>query len=102
MPDRKVSMDVMVGRIDERTQIILDSLEKVENRLTVIEQQDCPHHPAMVREIANLRLNQETITKDSAIEDEKIRSMILVNSAKTSGIISVLALTLNYIFNMVK
>jgi hypothetical protein len=85
------SLEVMIGKLDERSIRTLEMMERFDVRMMRLEE-----------EITSLKVSQETIQSASNLEDEKIRSMVNVNSIKTSGLTTAVILLLQYIFTHLK
>ena len=110
MPDKSIlegSVKMMLGRIDERTQAlmesdknILKSLKTLESRMNNLESHECPLHDQLHTDVIQLKIDQEKIIKESAVADEKIKSDVRNNSIRTSGITTLVLIILNYIFGL--
>jgi hypothetical protein len=104
-----MKMQIMIGRIDERTQRtdeILDKIdtqfEKIDSRLARLESKECPNHSKLEKDITSLKINQGKIAADSQLSDEKIRSMVKINSVKVSGLTSIIIMGLGWILDHFK
>jgi FtsZ-binding cell division protein ZapB len=89
---------VMVERIDERTLHIMDSLDKLTMKVEKINDKN----DALAEEINCLKVHQETIQANSNLGDEKIRSMVNVNSIKTASLTSTVILLIQYVYGHLK
>lgn len=97
-----MKMQILLGRIDERTQRIDEMLNKMDNRLSVVENKECPNHSKMEKDITSLKINQGKIAADSQLNDEKIRGMVKVNSVKVSGLTSIIIMSIGWILDFLK
>lgn len=97
-----MKMQIMLGRIDERTQRVDEMLDKMDTRLAALENSKCPNHSKMEKDITSLKINQGKIAADSQLNDEKIRGMVKVNSVKVASVTSLLLMAINWIINTLK
>jgi len=86
-----VSIEIMLGKLEERSVRTLKAVEHLGTDVTKLRE-----------EITALKVDQKNIQHASDLEDEKIRSMVNVNSIKTSGLTTAVILLLQYIFTHFK
>jgi len=109
------TVEAMIARVDERTINILDLLkgmqksqEKLEKRISGLEQNKCPNHAdvelsvkQLKEDINKIRLEQEKNNSDSNLEDEKIRSKLKVTSAQVAGITTIALILISRLFESI-